>query len=518
MPIVTKYDGRETLLYLETIFPLFYVEQKFGWSSFPAAFPTYLGIRDMGRKATEFVLALETHENELQRERLTQQLAAVRSDWTSKRDGLIGLAKAEGAELSGVPAGADAGFDVLVGMTVFVEVEGERVTLRDAIERLRQRIEDNRHQSLRTSDEIAPHAQEELKRLTEQLSQLQAERVAKFRRRELEYAQIEALKDRIQSIEADLRKNKDVRKLQQLGSRVAQIETAHECPTCSQPVSDALLPQEALGPIMSVDQNIAFLEAQRSIFRALLRQAERAAVAATDDLTSTMNEVNETSGRIRALRADLVAPGNAPSESEIENRVRWDRRIRSLQTLETSIAEEVEALREVSANFLDLQAALAELPRDRLSGEDQQKVDVFVSLMREQLVQYGFSTFAPAQLTLSDNFRVEKEGFEIGFQASASDTIRLKWAYQLGLLEVARTRVTHHAGILIFDEPRQQEASKVSFRNLLSRASRSIKFDQQVFFATSEDRNELAVDLNGLLCNFIVIDGWTLARLPLETS
>ena len=513
LPTVTKYDGREAPLYLETIFPLFYVEQKFGWSSFPAAFPTYLGIRDMGRKAAEFVLALDTHENELARERLTQQLTAVRADWAAKRDALIGLAKVEGAELGRLPSTADIGFDELGDVTVTLQVDDEPIPLADAIQRLRRHIEDSRRQSVRTSEEIAPEAERELTALTDRLSQLQSERVAKFRGRELEVAQIRALKDRIESIEIDLRKNKDVRKLQDLGSGVSQLNKTDQCPTCAQPISDALLPQGDLGPIMSVEQNIAFLEGQLDIFRALLRQSERAASAASDDLSRTLNELNEISGRIRALRADLVAPGSAPSESEIENRVRWDRRIRALQALESSIVGEIEALKEISATYLGIQAALGELPRERLSPQDQQKVDVFVALMREQLGQYGFSTFAPAQLTLSENFRVEKEGFEIGFQASASDTIRLKWAYQLSLLEVARTRSTHHTGLVIFDEPRQQEASKTSFRGLLERASRSGEYGQQVFFATSEDQNELEADLAGLRCNFIVINGWTLSRL-----
>src|SRR5581483_11600436 len=51
LPSVRRFDGSETLLYLETIFPLFYVEQKAGWSSIPAAFPTYFQIRDVGRRA-----------------------------------------------------------------------------------------------------------------------------------------------------------------------------------------------------------------------------------------------------------------------------------------------------------------------------------------------------------------------------------------------------------------------------------------------------------------------------------
>lgn len=38
LPVVRRFDGSETRLYLETIFPLLYVEQKAGWSSMPAAF------------------------------------------------------------------------------------------------------------------------------------------------------------------------------------------------------------------------------------------------------------------------------------------------------------------------------------------------------------------------------------------------------------------------------------------------------------------------------------------------
>ena len=43
-----------------------------------------------------------------------------------------------------------------------------------------------------------------------------------------------------------------------------------------------------------------------------------------------------------------------------------------------------------------------------------------------------------------------------------SDAIRLKWAYQLGLLELADIVHTNHPGILLFDEPRQQSSAKVS--------------------------------------------------------
>src|SRR3546814_11176318 len=59
MPVVRKYDSPEGKLPLETVFPLFWVEQKTGWSAIPAAIPTYLRVRAVPKRAIEFIMALE---------------------------------------------------------------------------------------------------------------------------------------------------------------------------------------------------------------------------------------------------------------------------------------------------------------------------------------------------------------------------------------------------------------------------------------------------------------------------
>jgi hypothetical protein len=56
-----------------------------------------------------------------------------------------------------------------------------------------------------------------------------------------------------------------------------------------------------------------------------------------------------------------------------------------------------------------------------------------------------------------------------------------------GLLEVDREEQTNHLGLLLLDEPRQQQADKVSFAEFAKRASDASKFSQQVIFMTSED-------------------------------
>lgn len=83
------------------------------------------------------------------------------------------------------------------------------------------------------------------------------------------------------------------------------------------------------------------------------------------------------------------------------------------------------------------------LPADRLTAEDQAKPNRMTSLIQQQAASYGFTTFPAAEIEIApDNFRPQKEGFEIGFELSASDAIRLKWAYHLALLWLSWTDAT----------------------------------------------------------------------------
>ncbi len=45
--MVARYDGTECRLYLETIFPMLFVEQKRGWSTIQGPFPTFFQIQDV---------------------------------------------------------------------------------------------------------------------------------------------------------------------------------------------------------------------------------------------------------------------------------------------------------------------------------------------------------------------------------------------------------------------------------------------------------------------------------------
>ena len=155
------------------------------------------------------------------------------------------------------------------------------------------------------------------------------------------------------------------------------------------------------------------------------------------------------------------------------------------------------------------------LPKDGLSGDDVRKLDKLRDCFVNQLQTYGFSSVNPSDLDISrDSYQPNLEGIDLGFDLSASDWIRIVWAYLLGLLEVSRTEETNHPKLLVFDEPRQQSADPVSLEALLVRAAGSRDFSEQILFATSEPEVSLEPMLDGLDVTYRAFPRHVLA--PLE--
>ena len=158
-----------------------------------------------------------------------------------------------------------------------------------------------------------------------------------------------------------------------------------------------------------------------------------------------------------------------------------------------SLLDELQA---IALGWVKATEALAKLPTDNLTAKDLSKVDVLTTNICAQLTSYGFRSFQPAEIALStDNVRplvrersdteiVEKE---INFEVSASDAIRLKWAYLLATFELQLVCQTNHPGLVIFDEPGQQEIDSGSLFAFLKRAADAgAQAGGQVIVSTSE--------------------------------
>jgi predicted ATPase len=128
------------------------------------------------------------------------------------------------------------------------------------------------------------------------------------------------------------------------------------------------------------------------------------------------------------------------------------------------------------------------LPDGDLSPLDASKLGALQRSLRQQLTEYRFASLPPDSLSIShDTFRPEHEKFDFEVNNSASDLIRMIWAYVNGLLELARSTATNHSGLLIMDEPKQQGAHRRDLGTFLRRLSACADFEQQVIITTSEE-------------------------------
>jgi hypothetical protein len=514
LPTVRRYDGGQAPLYLETIFPLLYVEQKAGWSSLPAAFPSYLQIRDVGKRALEFILGLETHELELRRQQIELDLKLNATTWSNKCEEVQTIVQSINARVEGLPATPTLATDEIERISLLIAEEDKWLSLEQFASELRDRIEQISQTVVPNVEELSPVTAAELNRLAGVVDEQNARQNALFKARQMEISQITSIGRRLRALDEDLQKNKDAQKLKNLGSTLTATFSRDHCPTCTQPIADTLLAQQATAQVMPIEDNIEYIKAQCNMFRRMNAQAESTVSELDKQLMAAKAAALESSAKLRALRADLVAPSNSPSIAVLEDRLRMEARLQALEDAQQKLEHQKSSLAEIALQQAELLQEKANLPEDRFTAADRQKLAKLSKLIREQANSYGFTTFPAQDIEISDEtYRPQKEGFEIGFELSASDAIRLKWAYQIALLELERSEQTNHPGFVVFDEPRQQETAKLSFHHLLKRAASAKAAGQQVIFATSEDREQLERFLTDIECNLLAFEGPIVRRM-----
>ncbi|MGN8119791.1 hypothetical protein [Labrys sp. 22185] len=513
LPQVRRYDSPETKLYLETVFPLFWVEQKFGWTAIPAAIPTYMRIREVHKRAVEFIMDLDVYKLEVQRERLAERLAANSKEWSVIRHELDRFVARGGGRVVALSETPVADLDALSNAHVELAEDPEWAPLSSVVTRLRASVAELAAKAVPAVREQSQEVAQRLEQLSQHADQLNAKRIGLHGTQQIKFADMQSLKRRIASLEEDLTKNLDVQRLQRY-SGVTTTLTPDRCPTCEQALVDTLLSQDALAAVMPVSDNIEYIRSQKKMFEDILTREQAEETERQDQLAAVGRKLADYYAQIRLLRSELVAPNANPSAAIIEERIRAEARMRDLEALQATFDDALDRLRSLQETYSKLLLEREQIPTDKLSPRDHDKINRLTSLVQSRAKDFGFSTFSPSELSISqDSYRPEKEGFEIGFETSASDAIRLKWAYQLGLLELADDKPTNHPGTLVFDEPRQQSSSRPSFQNLLMRAAAAKARNQQVIFSTSEDLETLKSITATIDCKQVIFPGYILQKV-----
>jgi predicted nuclease with TOPRIM domain len=514
LPTVQTYDAREYPLYLQCVFPYFFVEQSRGWGSIQPPLPTQFRIRDVHKRAVEFILNLDAHRVALKRQELRREQDRLRSTWTAavQKAGLEAT-EIDGA-VHGLPETPTTNWPPQTTPGILVPRTEQWLPATEVVEQMKAKLEELVSQEIPRVAEIASAAEAELSTIEGRLKQREVLFSRLLESVEMEREEVLATQDRIRSVEEDIQRNKDIQTLQQMGSNAMPGVSGGSCPTCHQTLQGSLIPLAAEQAVMSIDENIHFLAEQRRMYEGVLANSQRIVALRERKLRALRSEINDLRSQARSLRQTLVADGRLPSIAAIQTRIRLEAAVREMEDALEGFRGILNELETLSALWRDVQERLEALPSDDVTDADKEKLRKWTSNLRSELVEYDFQSLSPNAIQISvDSYRPEHEGFDLATSISASDLIRTIWSSLLGMAELAREMPTNHPGLVVFDEPKQQSAKEVSFQMLLRRASSAADYSQQVVFFTSEKPDNLRGYLDGVPHTLTEFEGHIIQKL-----
>jgi hypothetical protein len=499
LPLVPSYSDTEARLYLEVLFPLFYVEQKFGWSGVAPRIPTHYRIRDPLQRAVEYVLGLSTLERIRTLEALKEEQAAIAADWTAAIERLAAAAGLENLRLV-LPDVRPVGVGQRHPASLEASEDEQWIALDIVEAHWRERLATIGGQVL-TAGERTDVSRAELAAAEAQVRKLGAT-VRELREQfAVSMADQDALASRLIGVEEDKRRLMDVQRVRRLGGELdLPLIAEGRCPTCQQELDGR---DVATGTVSSVEENIALLEAERVTLVSMQTAAQERSARLAESVQAAEADLAAARDQVRLLRDELVGPSNAPSLSQVQERLTLESRLRGAEAVRDVCAAAEDELDELSVRLDGVRARRAALGDDAASSTDSAILADFRRRFQQQITDYGLRSVPPSEVTIDERTLLPvNDGFELSFDValgfSASDTIRTKWAYHTALFETSATQERgRNLGFMVLDEPRQQETDHPSLAAFLARL-RSDSGLGQVLYATSEEPEILGELLQGI--------------------
>jgi hypothetical protein len=251
--------------------------------------------------------------------------------------------------------------------------------------------------------------------------------------------------------------------------------------------------------VMSIDESLEFIKQQVKAFKSVAESYKFQKKTKAVELTTVKASLVELRTNLRKIRSAIIQPDITVKEEELRQKIKIEHRLELYKDTIKELANIRLEFDSMHRKYKVLTKERRGLPESVLTTLDVKKIRKLEVYLRELLVDYGFSSFNPDKLEISnDSYLPTREGFDIGFDTSASDGIRLIWSYLLSLFKLSNEIETNHPKLVVFDEPRQQEANKLSFTTLLKSAAEICANGGQVILATSEEASVIKASLQGV--------------------
>ncbi len=443
------FKGGEAEIYAENLLPLFYIDQDEGWTDIQSLQVTRYGQQQIGEFAVEYLLGgLDATAARLAQLRSAQVVGALKERARVIADrvvaGLIGYGwRMEMSSFGPVSELVSRWERISLKDTLandFGVNLGERLTsLRERVETLRKALTEAPIDAEDAS--AAPAVSQrviELKRRRHKLSE-----DASTTRAQVEQTEIllESLRDRLGAAE-------DLYRLKTVGiGRIDHIE----CPTCHRdldPATFALSSQSA----ESVENHIEALKRDRDLLAHNL-------VSMKATLTTIYSELEVVSSEFREAERALMNVTSAVGTV----REKLAETASELASAERSVDRTLDISKAIEVWQSEINAWVSEAKGGTLtamvSSDFAVKRNAFSQALANYLLALGHSAIFPdnlAAVSLNDQYTPMLSQKRLRSLGSASDQSRLIAAYTLALADASSKVNGLHPGLVILDEPLQQ--------------------------------------------------------------
>ncbi|CAH2714185.1 hypothetical protein BACCIP111895_01339 [Neobacillus rhizosphaerae] len=454
LPLVPSFEDKERLLYIQTLFPLFFIEQIKGWSSFYAQPTSNYGIRELPTRAIEYILGLDILNNSKQKEELRIEKALISQEWSSLINAIREKANIIGATIEGLSDKPE----LLSNHEIYVYDKNQKlISLKERISNILYEFNE-RSTVVRSIKDVEKEHEARINNIENKVLALQSE--ANSVRQDINASIINqnTLDANRSQLQQDLKSNQDVKRLLDLGSDKSLYVAQGICPTCNQKIHETLLPQDIEFQPMTLEENIKYIKDQLATLKFALSQSANVVAEKNKRLRAVTEALEEERRRLRSLKLELREDPRMLSNLDIEETLNLKWKIKELQEAENSFEEFGKKLDLLKKQWEQYLKSTKKIPEEFFSQLDKTKLETFEKRFRYYLEQFGYSSTPLNDISISlDKFTPVVRGFDIKFDSSASDFIRLRWAFALSLNYSTNHYGGNHPRLVIMDEPGQQQ-------------------------------------------------------------
>jgi len=488
-------NGNDQKLYLQIIFSCLFIEQKHGWADIFSGMP-FLGIKDAKKRVVEFLLGLDTLKNEKERNRLKSVKDSITSRWKLIFEDVNRNANRISCFVNGFPMQpkimSEKDYSIINTLTA------DEKTLALALDELQ--LERN------TIKQLKPQNVDNFELLNGELNKI-SETILSFeesmddceRKIALSRSAVNQAERNLEVIVRDLSHNKDAAKLQKMGSTIGCLASSGVCPTCNQQMQDSLLHTGDM-TIMSVEENIRHLEGQKSIIE-FTRDSHKSNI---ERLTFIVNDMQSQLYELRRLaqkiRSDIYSTETEWSESIVHKLVSIETKITNYEQFQSFIKQRLDDIAVLSDEWKKYTVDYANLPKKTISDSDIEVIKSLTDNFISNLRKYNYKSAPNIDAV---NIPIETclpviDGFDMKFDSSASDNIRIIWSFTIALLQTSIAKDGNHPGMIIFDEPAQHSIVQSDIESFIQTIL-NLKEKSQVIVGITLNNEQLNQSIENLL-------------------